>query len=302
MLDIMSSFKHNLILIGLSLTIAVSAQSIKDVRINEIQVRNVDGFRDEYGQENSWIELYNKGYGKINVAGCTLKVNGKSYQIPKGDPATVIPTRGYLVLYTDGMSNRGTFHANFTLEDTDFIELYDVDGKLIDTFRFDPAELVENVSYGWLEDHDGKEKLMLLPATTPASNNNTESKVHRSEKFRQADPFGVVLTIINIVFVSIALTLLFFIFKYMGNYHTRKAAAKNTGKTIATQARDARATAAMNRGVTNDELAVIAIALYQYSKSMHDYEDMALTINKVSRAYSPWSSKIYGLRQIPNKK
>jgi len=47
--------------------------------------------------------------------------------------------------------------------------------------------------------------------------------------------------------------------------------------------------------------AVIAIALFQYSKSVHDYETLTLTINRVSRAYSPWSSKIYSLRQIPNK-
>jgi len=297
MLDIMSSFKHSLILIGLSLTITVSAQSIKDVRINEIQVCNVDGFRDEYGQANAWIELYNKGYGKVNMAGCTLKVKGKAYQIPKGDPATVISARGYLVLYADGMPNRGTFHTNFTLDDTDFIELYDVDGKLIDHFQFNPAELSENVSYGWLEDIDGKEKLVLLPATTPAGNNNTEDKIHRSEVFRQADPSGVVLTITNIVVVSIALTILFFIFKYMGNFHIRKAAAKKIDKTAKAQSGGGK-----TRGVTNDELAVIAIALHQYSKSIHDYEDLTLTINKVSRVYSPWSSKIYGLRQIPNKK
>ena len=298
----MSSFKPIQILIGLLLTMTVSAQSIKDVRINEVQVYNVGGFRDEYGQANAWIELYNKGYGKVNVAGCTLKVKGKSYQIPKGNPATIIATRGYLVFYADGLSNRGTFHTSFTLDDTDFIELYDVDDKLIDSFRFNPAEMVENVSYGWLEGTGGVEKLMMLPATTPASNNNTESKVHRSEVFRQADPSGVVLTITNIVVVSIALTLLFFIFKYMGNFHMKKAAAKKTVKTTTAQTGDPKATVGKIKTVTNDELAVIAIALYQYSKSIHDYEDMTLTINKVSRAYSPWSSKIYGLRQIPNKK
>jgi len=298
----MSLFKHALFLISLLLTVTVSAQSIKDVRINEIQVYNVDGFRNEYGQATGWIELYNKGYGRVNVAGCTLKVKEKTYQIPKGNPATVIPTRGYLVFFADGMPSRGVFHTNFTLEDTDFIELYDVDGNLIDTFRFNPADMVEGVSYGWIEVQGGEEKLMSLPSTTPGSNNNTESKTHRSEVFRQADPSGVVLTITNIVVVSIALTLLFFIFKYMGNFHTRKAAAKKTDKTTMAQTGDIKATSGKNKRVTNDELAVIAIALYQYSKSIHDYEDIALTINKVSRAYSPWSSKIYGLRQVPNKR
>ena len=299
----MSPLKHILFLIGLlTTTISVSAQSIKDVRINEIQVKNVDGFKDEYGHASAWIELHNKGYGKVNIGGCTLKVKGVSYQIPKGDPATVIPMRGYLVFFADGASNKGTFHTNFKLDDTDFIEFWDTDGHLIDVVRFNPAELPVDGSYGWLEDDDGKEKLMLLPATTPASNNNTESKIHRSEVFRQADPTGIVLTITNIVVVSIALTLLYFIFRYMGNFHIRKAAAKKTVKSRTTQAGEGKMSVGKRTTVTNDELAVIAIALYQYSKSIHDYEDMTLTISKVSRAYSPWSSKIYGLRQVPNKK
>ena len=57
-----------------------------------------------------------------------------------------------------------------------------------------------------------------------------------------------------------------------------------------------------NRVITNDKLAAIAIALYKYSESLYHNELMMLTINRVSKMYSPWNSKIYGLRQIPNKK
>ena len=35
---------------------------------------------------------------------------------------------------------------------------------------------------------------------------------------------------------------------------------------------------------------------------VHDVEDTILTINKVKKAYSPWNSKIYSLREVPNKK
>ncbi|HAH59495.1 MAG TPA: phage tail protein, partial [Bacteroidales bacterium] len=31
---------------------------------------------------------------------------------------------------------------------------------------------------------------------------------------------------------------------------------------------------------------------------LHDHEDAVLTIKKVARTYSPWSSKIYGLRNL----
>ena len=292
---------HFVFLFALFPLIPAFSQSIKSVRINEIQVINNDGFRDEYGQAVSWIELHNKGYGKVNLASCTLKVKGKAYQIPKGDPATIIPSQGYFVFFAGGTPDKGTFHTNFTLDDTDFIEFYDADGKLIDRFPFNPADMLENVSFGWFEDYDHKEKLMNLPATTPGSSNNTLSKMHRSEVFRQADPFGIILTVINIVIVAIALTLLFLAFKYMGNYLTRRAEKKrtpvkavHTGNVVASGEKKKRA-------VTNDELAAIAIALYKYSENLRRHEEMVLTINKVSKAYSPWSSKIYGLRQLPTK-
>ena len=47
--------------------------------------------------------------------------------------------------------------------------------------------------------------------------------------------------------------------------------------------------------------AAIAMALYQHLE-VHDVEDTILTINKVKKAYSPWNSKIYSLREVPNKK
>lgn len=45
--------------------------------------------------------------------------------------------------------------------------------------------------------------------------------------------------------------------------------------------------------------AAIALALYLYQNQIHDIESFRLTIQKVSRNYSPWSSKIYGLRKFP---
>jgi hypothetical protein len=47
--------------------------------------------------------------------------------------------------------------------------------------------------------------------------------------------------------------------------------------------------------------AAIALALDFHLKDVHDYEKTILTIQKAIRPYSPWSSKIYGLREIPYK-
>jgi hypothetical protein len=46
--------------------------------------------------------------------------------------------------------------------------------------------------------------------------------------------------------------------------------------------------------------AVISLALNMYVQQMREYEQAIITIQKVIKPYSPWSSKIYGLRQSPN--
>jgi hypothetical protein len=45
--------------------------------------------------------------------------------------------------------------------------------------------------------------------------------------------------------------------------------------------------------------AAIVMALYLYTNEIHDQEDPVITMIRVSRTYSPWSSKIYGLRKSP---
>jgi len=47
--------------------------------------------------------------------------------------------------------------------------------------------------------------------------------------------------------------------------------------------------------VSDGVYAAIATAIYLYGEELHDVENTVLTINKVSRTYSPWSSKIHGL-------
>ena len=42
----------------------------------------------------------------------------------------------------------------------------------------------------------------------------------------------------------------------------------------------------------------IAAAIYLYLNQLHDDESTSITIKRVSRNYSPWSSKIYGLNML----
>jgi len=42
--------------------------------------------------------------------------------------------------------------------------------------------------------------------------------------------------------------------------------------------------------------AAISAALYLYLNEIHDEENTIMTIKKVSKTYSPWSSKLYSMR------
>lgn len=49
-----------------------------------------------------------------------------------------------------------------------------------------------------------------------------------------------------------------------------------------------------------DEVAAaIGMAISMYMQDMHDNEKTILTMQKAMKPYSPWSSKIYGLREMP---
>jgi glutaconyl-CoA/methylmalonyl-CoA decarboxylase subunit delta len=47
--------------------------------------------------------------------------------------------------------------------------------------------------------------------------------------------------------------------------------------------------------MSGEENAAIAAALYLFFSELHDEEKYVMTIRKVSKTYSPWSSKIYGI-------
>lgn len=47
--------------------------------------------------------------------------------------------------------------------------------------------------------------------------------------------------------------------------------------------------------ISGETSAAIAMALTLYFKEQHDEESGIITIKRVARTYSPWSSKIYGV-------
>jgi len=44
--------------------------------------------------------------------------------------------------------------------------------------------------------------------------------------------------------------------------------------------------------------AAVAMALYLHFGEMHDVESGVVTIKRISKLYSPWSSKLYHMRNL----
>jgi len=56
-----------------------------------------------------------------------------------------------------------------------------------------------------------------------------------------------------------------------------------------------------NINVEGNVNAAIAMAIHMYINELHDEESGIITIKKVTKKYSPWSSKIYGVMNQPHR-
>lgn len=102
---------------------------------------------------------------------------------------------------------------------------------------------------------------------------------------------GGIGTTILLIFALIALLL--WLFRFISSLMIKK----ETESELSEQEK-ARQISLMNS--SDEEVsAAISMALYMYTNQIHDQENPVITMIKVSRTYSPWSSKIYGLRKSP---
>ncbi len=306
-----------LIVAAICLSFAGFAQGLRDVKINEILVKNVDSYADDFGHKVGWIELYNSGYANANVAGAFLRFtqggDTVTYRIPKNDARTNIPPQGYLIFFADGSSNKGTFHTNFVLNVTDSarlemlipmldrLELLDQSGKVtIDSVEYDLNIQADDVSFGRILNYDTEVfEYKKLSHITPLQTNETREPEPKSEVFRSQDPNGFAMAITAMSVVFSALLSLFLIFKCLGLVMQRGTVKKEEKvKAVAPAAAKINA----SDDLQGETIAAIAVALKLYEEDLHDIESNVVTINKVARTYSPWSSKIYSMRQLPNRR
>lgn len=120
--------------------------------------------------------------------------------------------------------------------------------------------------------------------------------------FAQQDPYGFIMAMLGMGIVFTILIMLYVVFsntpklftpvfrQQMKDLFRKKPAVEAVLEPVQDQAAET--------GLTGEVNAAIAAAIHLYRSELHDFEDTVLTMKKVSRTYSPWSSKIYGLRNI----
>jgi hypothetical protein len=103
------------------------------------------------------------------------------------------------------------------------------------------------------------------------------------------------LAFVGYMIVFVALITLYFVFQYipviLKIMNKRKLKKKGMQEQVIE-----------DLTITGEVSAAISTALHLYFNELHDDEKTVLTIKKISRRYSPWSSKIYNVTRGLNRR
>ena len=108
------------------------------------------------------------------------------------------------------------------------------------------------------------------------------------------DTISWIIVVVGIGIVFLSLTVIYLFFRYgltfILGFRLRHLARKKGLDPKEVEVSQTSLSAEMN--------AAIAMALYSYYNELHDEESGVITIRRVSKTYSPWSSKIYNMRTL----
>lgn len=303
----MKKIAYLLALFALS-TLGVSAQSAKNIHINEVMTNNVSSIQDEFGNHQAWIELCNASFTTYNVRGMYITTNKEVLNenlsaperqklmslIPNNEPRTVLPGGQHLVFYCNSNPKNGSMHLTTKIEKGApvWVAIYDGNGiDLIDSISV-PA-LAENQSYARKSDMS-KEWTVCDSVSASPNIANTPVLNNKIARTKAEDPHGFAITILAMSTVFACLALLFIFFKLIGTFmdhiNTAKKIAnkqplKPVTKTVkavdevietsTTILKDGLKTKGIDKKVY---IAVISMALKQYQDDVHDVESGIITI------------------------
>ena len=301
------------LLLGLVLTSASTGalgQVSNSIKLNEVMTNNTTSLQDEYGRREAWVEIANVSFSTYNVRGMFLTTDRSVLDpemsvperikrmsiIPNGDARTNLSARQHLLLYCNSNPAKGTLHLSVKIdpEKPTWIGLYNGNAtQLLDSVTV-PA-LGANQSYA--RQHDGSPVWQVKPAdaVTPGISNYIQVDETKIAKLKRNDPYGIGITVLamGIVFFCLALLCIFFTLfgmfmkhraaaKKVANMQPLKAGVKTMEKTVELGAQDKRIAARrpqVGKASTKETyIAVIALAIQQYTSNTHDVESGIITI------------------------
>ncbi|MGB4820714.1 MAG: CotH kinase family protein [Saprospiraceae bacterium] len=105
-------------------------KSKSDLVINEICASNQSILKDEFGEFDDWIELYNKGTMSIYLGDKFLS-NDKNNATKWRLPSVSLAPGQYLIIWADNDAKQGSNHTNFKLDAAgEYIGLFDNESNL----------------------------------------------------------------------------------------------------------------------------------------------------------------------------
>lgn len=128
---------------------------------------------------------------------------------------------------------------------------------------------------------------------------NASHGVKGADTILNDDPQGLIVALISISVVLTALlvlAVLIYSFSRVMIFISKRTAIETIEKNAAPKS----AAAPLKPGEASGEIiAAISVALKLNKEALHDRESEIITINQVARVYSPWSSKLHGLTNMP---
>lgn len=164
------------------------------LRINEIMPAPRSGMRDEDGELQDWIELYNAGQERVYLSDYALSDNEEKltkWFFPQG--AFIEPGQYYIV-FCSGKDRTGAEtgypHTNFSLSaEGETVTLANALGQLVDRVVY--ASVPVDCSYGR---NDATGAWQNYTLATPGAANNDSGAIRADEYLRALNPTRVVLS------------------------------------------------------------------------------------------------------------
>lgn len=126
--------EHDIFVYTVSKTTAANG-----VVINEVLAQNTNGQKDEAGDYEDWVELYNNNDYEVDLSGFYLSDNANNvtkWQFPEG---TIIAANEYLIIWADDEEDEGPLHSSWKISvDGESVTLSNPQRALVDQVIFGP--------------------------------------------------------------------------------------------------------------------------------------------------------------------